>query len=84
MVQVAKSTKDFELFEGLNPGSGQGKHRKLKSRSDFSQMRHFRTRNCRVKDNNCSTKILHPRSGDDKKKYVARWSLFTETACKRF
>jgi hypothetical protein len=43
MVQVAKSTKHFELFERRNPGtvrvsvrlSSRQSHRKFKSRRDF-------------------------------------------------
>jgi hypothetical protein len=46
MVQLVKSTKDFEIF-GAQSWHRQGEHRKLKSRSGFSQMRHFGTRNCR-------------------------------------
>jgi hypothetical protein len=45
MVQLAKSTKDFDIF-GAEPWHRQAKHRKFKSRSDFSQMRHYATRNC--------------------------------------
>ncbi len=46
MAQVAKSTKDFELFLRLETWHRHGEHRKFKSRSDFSQMRRFRARNC--------------------------------------
>jgi hypothetical protein len=35
-------------------------------------------------NNNCSAKIRHPRSGDDKKEYVTKWPLFNENASKRF
>ncbi len=45
MVQVAKSTKAFELFLRLEPWHRQGERLKLKSRGDFSQMRRFRARN---------------------------------------
>ncbi len=48
MVQVAKSAKDFELFLRLEPWHRQGEHRKLKSRSDFSQMRRLLARNRRI------------------------------------
>ncbi|MFO0416654.1 MAG: hypothetical protein ACK5Y6_05135 [Pseudomonadota bacterium] len=46
MVQLVKSTKDFDIF-GAEPWHHQGEHRKFKSRSDFSRMRRFGTRNCR-------------------------------------
>ena len=46
MVQLVKGTRDFEIF-GAQPWHSQGEHRKFKSRSDFSQMRRFGTRNCR-------------------------------------
>jgi hypothetical protein len=46
MVQLVKSTRDFEIF-GAQPWHRQGEHRKFKSCSDFSQMRRFGTRNCR-------------------------------------
>jgi len=46
MAELVKSTNDFEIF-GAQPWHRQGEHRKFKSRSDFSQMRHFGTRNCR-------------------------------------
>jgi hypothetical protein len=46
MVQLGKSTRDFEVF-GAQPWHRQGEHRKFKSRSDFSQMRRFGARNCR-------------------------------------
>jgi hypothetical protein len=45
MEQLVKSTKDFDIF-GAEPWHRQGEHRKFKSRSDFSQMRHSETRNC--------------------------------------
>jgi len=48
MVQMAESTKYFELFLRLEPWHRQGEHRKFKRQSDFSQMRHFQTRNCRI------------------------------------
>ncbi len=48
MVQMAKSTKYFELFLRLEPWHRQGEHQKFKSRSDFIQMRRFRARNCRI------------------------------------
>jgi hypothetical protein len=54
MVQLVKSTRDFEIF-GAQPWHDstelaevrQGEHRKFNSRRDFSQMRRFGTRNCR-------------------------------------
>jgi hypothetical protein len=42
---AVKSTKDFDIF-GAEPWHRQGEPRKLKSHSDFSQMRHSETRNC--------------------------------------
>jgi hypothetical protein len=44
MVPLVKSTRDFEIF-GAQPWHRQSEHRKFKSRSDFSQMRRFGTRN---------------------------------------
>jgi hypothetical protein len=46
MVQIRESTQDFEIF-GAQRWHRQDEHRKFKSRGDFSQMRHFGTRNCR-------------------------------------
>ncbi|MFO0417245.1 MAG: hypothetical protein ACK5Y6_08150 [Pseudomonadota bacterium] len=46
MVQLVKSTKDFDIF-GAEPWHRQGQHRKLKSGSDFGRMRRFGTRNRR-------------------------------------
>jgi hypothetical protein len=46
MVQLVKSTKDFDIF-GAEPWHRQGEHRKFKSRSDFSRMRGFGTCDCR-------------------------------------
>jgi len=46
MVQLVKSAKDFEIF-GAQSWHRQGEHRNFKSRSDFSQMRHWGTRNWR-------------------------------------
>jgi hypothetical protein len=46
MMHLVKSTRDFEIF-GAQPWHRQGEYRKFKSRSDFSQMRRFGTRNCR-------------------------------------
>jgi hypothetical protein len=46
MVQLVKSTRDFEIF-GAQPWHRQGEHRKFKSRSGFSQMRRFGARNRR-------------------------------------
>jgi hypothetical protein len=40
MAHLVKSTKDFEIF-GAQPWHRQGEHQKFKSRSDFSQLRHF-------------------------------------------
>jgi hypothetical protein len=40
MVQLVKSTMDFEIF-GAQPWHGQGEHRKFKSQSDFAYMPHF-------------------------------------------
>jgi hypothetical protein len=36
MVQLVKSTKDFDIF-GAEPWHRQGEHRKFKSRSDFGR-----------------------------------------------
>jgi hypothetical protein len=46
MVQLVKSTKDFDIF-GAEPWHRQGEHRKFQSRIDFSRMLRFGTRNCR-------------------------------------
>ncbi len=54
MVQVAKSTKDFELFRGAN-WHRQSEYLKFKSRSDFSQMRRFRARKYRIWDHTRTT-----------------------------
>jgi len=48
MAQVVKSTNDFELFGGLNPGTVRVSTENSKALSDFSQMRHFGARNCRI------------------------------------
>jgi hypothetical protein len=45
MEQLVKSTKDFDVF-GAEPWDRQGEHRKFKSRSDLSQMRHSEACNC--------------------------------------
>jgi hypothetical protein len=44
MVQLVKSTEDFDIF-GAQPWHRRGEHRKFKSRSDFGLMRHSETRN---------------------------------------
>ncbi len=48
MVQMAKSTKYFELFLRLEPWHRHGEHRKFRRQRDFSQMRYFQTRYCRI------------------------------------
>jgi hypothetical protein len=45
MVQLVKSTKDFDIF-GAEPWHRQGEYREFKSRGDFSHMRNSETRNC--------------------------------------
>jgi hypothetical protein len=47
MVQLAQSTNDFEIFGPRNPGTVRVSTENSKALSDFSQMRHFGTRNCR-------------------------------------
>jgi hypothetical protein len=46
MVQLVKSTKDLK-FLARNPGTVRVSTDNSKALSDFSQMRHFGTRNCR-------------------------------------
>jgi hypothetical protein len=48
MVQLVKSTKDFEIFGAQPwPGTVRVSTENSKALGDFSQMRHFGTRNCR-------------------------------------
>jgi hypothetical protein len=46
MVQLVKSTKDFDIF-GAEPGTVRVSTGNSKALSDFSRMRRFGTRNCR-------------------------------------
>jgi hypothetical protein len=92
MVQLVKSTRDFEIF-GAQPWHDstelaevrQGEHRKFKSRSDFSQMRRFGTRNCLFRIIGIEKNVdLSPRSWTLNRNYwrvdlpfgelMARWS----------